>query len=762
MKLVNKEKELVVVESPAKARTITRILGNRYHILASLGHVRDLPENKLGIDIDADFAPNYEIVREKKKVIDEIKAAAKNAPSIYLATDPDREGEAIAWHVMQAVDINNDTPVRRVVFHEITPEAITEAFKHPRDINQNLVNAQQARRTLDRLVGYKLSPFLWKKIQRGLSAGRVQSVALRMIVDREAEIKAFKAREYWVVGAWLRLPNDEAGINSFSATLVGYAGGKKLEIPDHDSATKLVDDLQTASYRIAKVNAKEAQRAPAPPFITSTLQQEAVRKLRLSAQRTMAIAQQLYEGINLGEEGEVGLITYMRTDSTHVAPSALTEARDFIKETYGEGNLHSGARVFSRKGKFTQEAHEAIRPTHVRRTPAMVSKYLDQGQAKLYELIWKRMVASQMASAVIRQTTVDVNARPVSGAHSYLLRASSSQVTSPGFLSIYEEGKDDTESEEKTGRLPELVVDQDITLIKLEKEQRFTQPPPRYTEATLIKTLEQNGIGRPSTYAAIIGTIQKRDYVHKEQGKFIADELGTIVTSVLAQNFPKVVDVAFTAGLEEELDNIARGETRYAPVMRRFWEPFQALIEKASRNQEKIGADEKTDIPCPKCGRMLMVKRGRFGKFLACSGYPECRHTQPLEAEKTAAPVDEACPKCGKPMLVKRGRFGAFLACSAYPECKGTKPLLKKTGFKCPQCGKDLVERVNKKGAKKGRTFIGCSNFPDCKYILNGEPLKTACPACGGLLVAQGDDNARCAKCKWTGPRTDSKNEVTV
>jgi DNA topoisomerase-1 len=760
MSVTNKQPDLVIVESPAKARTISRILGNRYRVLASLGHVRDLPEKKLGIDVEHEFAPSYQLVQGKKKVIEDIREAAKDAPSLFLATDPDREGEAIAWHVIQTAQIDKDKPVHRVVFHEITPDAIGDAFKHPRQVNQDLVNAQQARRTLDRLVGYKLSPFLWKKIQGGLSAGRVQSVALRMIVDREAEIKAFVTREYWVINAMLRRQDDVSSVNVFRATLLGYASGKKIDVPNHDTAVTLASDLESAAYVTRKVNSRDVQRAPAPPFITSTLQQEAVRKLRFSAQRTMAIAQQLYEGINLGDEGSVGLITYMRTDSTHIAPSALAETRDYILEFYGEKNLPPTARVFSRKGKFTQEAHEAIRPTNIHRTPAQMVKFLDPGQAKLYELIWKRMVASQMVSAVFRQTTIDIIAHPKVGSHDYLLRAASSQVMAPGFLTVYEEGRDDSESEEKTGRLPDLTAEQALSLVKLETEQRFTQPPPRFTEATLIKTLEQNGIGRPSTYATILGTIQKRDYVHKEQGKFVADDLGTIVTGVLAQNFPKIVDVAFTASLEEELDNIARGETSYVPVMQRFWGPFQALIEKASRDQDKIDANEVTDIPCPKCGRMLKIKRGRFGKFYACSGYPECRHTQPIEAEKEMAPVNEACPKCGKPMRVKRGRFGLFLACSSYPECKGTLPLVKKTGLICPKCGKELVERANKKGKNKGRSFIGCSNYPECKFILKGEPLTSKCPDCGGLLVSQGEEDARCIKCEWKGPRSDSKEEV--
>jgi DNA topoisomerase-1 len=705
--------KLVIVESPAKARTISRILGTGYAIKATLGHVRDLPRSELGIDITNGFAPRYVIIKQRKGVLGELKKSAEDASAVYLATDPDREGEAISWHLVEAIKLGKSKlPIHRVVFHEITKEAVEKAFHHPRSIDMNLVDAQQARRLLDRLVGYKLSPLLWRKVQRGLSAGRVQSAALRIIVDREREIQNFVRTEYWTIEAELAKSLTKSRKAGFKALLVGLADGTKLQIPNQQEASRIEDELRKADYAVKKVVVKEVARQPSPPFITSTLQQEAWRKLRFSAQRTMIIAQQLYEGISLGEEGSVGLITYMRTDSTHVAAGAIAETRDFITERYGAHFVPPHPRFFVKKSKWAQEAHEAIRPTKIHREPGQLRSYLKPEQFKLYELIWKRMVASQMAAASLDTTTVEINAKCPEPQKGYLLRTTSSVVKFSGFMTLYSEGKDEDGEEEKAIALPELKVGDKLVLLALFPEQCFTQPPPRYTEATLIKALEQRGIGRPSTYAPIISTIQERGYVYKENGKLCPDEIGLVVNDLLAQHFPKIVDLDFTAQLEEELDEIARGEKRWVPVLKDFYMPFEETLNRASERIERV---------------------------------------------KIAKPTEEICPDCGRPMVLKTGRFGKFLSCSGYPDCKKTMTFVVKTGVSCPQCGKELIERTT----KKRRVFYGCSGFPQCKFAVNRKPVPRPCPQCGKLLIMYREGWVKCTACEYKG-KLDELEKIGV
>jgi len=688
-------RKLVIVESPAKARTLGKILGKAYSLKASLGHIRDLPRSRLGVDVEHDFEPKYVVPRAKLKTVNELKKAVKDASSVYLATDPDREGEAIAWHLAEVTN-HHGASYQRVIFHEITDAAVKDAFKNPRQLDMHLVNAQQARRVLDRLVGYKISPLLWKNIRRGLSAGRVQSVAVKIIVDREKEIENFVAEEYWTIDAELtRTVKDD----SFRASLVGIAGGAKPDISNQATADRITGELETASYRIRDIGTRKAARHPAPPFITSTLQQEASRKLRFTAKQTMAIAQQLYEGLPLGAEGSVGLITYMRTDSTRVAASALAETRDFIREKYGSNYLPPKARVFTRKAKGAQEAHEAIRPTSTRREPELIKKYLDTRQFRLYELIWKRMVASQMAAAQYDNTSVDIEA---SNHTRYLLRSTSSVNTFPGFMALYSEGKDEVEKEERSSPLPHLEKGDPLKLLDLFPEQKFTQPPSRYTEATLVKALEKWGIGRPSTYAPILSTIQDRDYVSKVKGSFQPTELGTLVNDMLDKYFPWIVNIKFTARMETYLDDIASDTMTWTDALNKFYVDFDKSLNKASERMEKVKLPDEV--------------------------------------------TDEVCPNCGKPMVVKVGRFGKFIACSGYPECKTTKPYMVKVGVKCPECAGEIIQRVS----KKKRTFYGCSNYPECKFTSSTKPLSRPCPECGGLLVSAGK-SARCLKCSYRG-----------
>ena len=744
-------KKLVIVESPTKARTLSRILGSDYIIKASMGHVRDLPKSALGVDVENGFAPQYVIIPQKRKIINELKSSAQIASAIYLATDPDREGEAISWHLLESAKLDESkSPIHRVAFHEITKEAVEQAFKHPRSINMNLVDAQQARRLLDRLVGYKLSPLLWKKVQRGLSAGRVQSAAVKIIVDREREIENFIPTEFWVIEAELakKLIKDQSP--AFRALFLGLTDGTRIEVHNKDDAHQLKTELNIADYSVKTVQVKDISRAPAPPFTTSTLQQEAWRRLHFTAKRTMVIAQQLYEGVTLGKEGSVGLITYMRTDSTHVAASALTETREFIKIKFGEDFLPAQTRSFGKKGKWTQEAHEAIRPTRIHREPEQLRSYLKPEQIKLYELIWKRMVASQMSAAVSDTKTVDIIAKCSQSRKEYLLRTMSSVTKFPGFIALYSEGKDEDTEEEKPIRLPGLKVGDILTPLDVLLEQRFTQPPWRYTEATLIKALEQKAIGRPSTYAPILSTIQERGYVYKEQGRFRPDDIGKIVNDLLVANFPRVVDLGFTAQMEESLDGIARGQEEWVSVLRGFYTPFDETLKKASETLKRINTDEASDEVCPDCAKPMVIKSGRFGKFLACSGYPECKKTMPLLADADKA-SDEVCPDCAKPMVIKSGRFGKFLACSGYPECKKTMPLLVKIGVSCPDCGKneggELVERIS----KKKRRFYGCNRYPQCNFTIRQKPVPRPCPQCGKLMVHYRGGIVKCTDCGHKG-----------
>lgn len=685
-------KKLVIVESPAKAKTLGKILGRGYSLKASLGHVRDLPRGQMGVDVEKDFTPKYVVPRDKTKLVNELKRAAKDASEIFLATDPDREGEAIAWHLAEVTGHDKKT-YRRVVFREITSDAVKEAFKNPRDIDMKLVDAQQARRVLDRLVGYKISPLLWQKVRKRLSAGRVQSVAVKIIVDREREIERFVPEEYWTIEAELSKKKDSS---SFRASLIGYAGGKKLDVHSREEADIIKKALEGAAYDVLNITVKKATRQPAPPFTTSTLQQEAWRKLRFSTRQTMAIAQQLYEGLPIGNEGNIGLITYMRTDSTTVAGSAVAETMKYIGEKYGPKYVPPRPRSFRAKALGAQEAHEAIRPTRIFREPSVIKTYLTTSQFRLYDLIWKRMVASQMAAALFSNTTVDIEAKDHDD---YLLRTAVSVNTFPGFMTLYSEGKDEAEENGKTS-LPELRKGEDLELHGIYSEQRFTQPLPRYTEATLVKTLEQWGIGRPSTYAPTISTIQDREYVKKIQGSFQPTELGMAVNDLLTRYFPDIINVKFTAGMENELDDIATSVREWVSVIQDFYQPMDKDLKKAIELADKVRLeDEKTGDDCPECGKPLVIKSGRFGKFIACSGYPECKYTQSYQFS---------------------------------------------LGVNCPECGSELVQRVN----RKKRTFYGCSNYPQCKFATNFRPLPRPCPNCGGLLTQRGQQ-ARCIKCDY-------------
>ncbi len=701
-------KDLVIVESPAKARTIERFLGKDVVAKASMGHVRDIPKREMGVNVEnLSFSPKYTVLPEKRKVVSELAKASKAASTVYLATDPDREGEAISWHLLKAARID-ESKAKRVVFHEITQHAVREAFENPRDLDHDLIDAQQARRVLDRIVGYELSPVLWRKVKRGLSAGRVQSVALRLVVDREQEIQAFKPREYWTIEAGLaRHGADATRIKAALRAIKGRKG--KLDIPDEAEASRIVADLDGAAYAVEKVTRKERRSRPAPPFITSTLQQEAARKLRFTARRTMQVAQQLYEGVNLGDQGSTGLITYMRTDSTNVSSLALSETGRYVKEKFGESYVPPAPRRYRRKVKGAQEAHEAIRPTNVYAEPTRVKQYLTREQARLYELIWKRMVASQMADALFDSTTVDVEAASARSDSKYAFRAEGSVLKFAGFRRLYMEDVDDkpADDDKDDQALPDLQENEPLRCLGVTPDQHFTQPPPRYTEATLVKALEERGIGRPSTYAPTLATVMDRDYVRKEKNRFVPTKLGIAVTGLLIAHFPDVIDVGFTARVEEELDDIAAGERAWVPVLREFYGPFNEAVTQAIENAERVprsALDEETDIVCEKCERPMVIKSGRYGRFLSCSGFPECRNSRPLVAQ---------------------------------------------VGVPCPECGGDLVER---RGGKSRRTFYGCSNYPKCDFTVSRKPLPVPCPECSKLLISSGRNNARCTSCDYRGP----------
>ncbi len=736
--------KLVIVESPAKARTIRKYLGAGYDVRASMGHVRDLPKSSLGVDVDAGFAPEYSVLKAKAKVVKELRQRVKQAGEVYLATDPDREGEAIAWHVLEVTN-PGDKPVHRVVFHEVTAPAIRAAFDSPRAIDMQLVNAQQARRILDRLVGYRISPLLWEKVRYGLSAGRVQSVAVRLVVEREREIAAFQPQEYWTVEADLaKIPpagQERTEKDIFRAVLYSVRGKKlgKFGLKTHDDAQAIVDDLQGASYRVLSLARKQVRRWPVPPFITSTLQQAASRTLGFAPSRTMRIAQQLYEGIELGPEGSVGLITYMRTDSTAVSPLAQAEAREYIAGHFGPEYLPEKPPVYRTKAALAQEAHEAIRPTSVKREPQAIAQYLERDQLRLYELIWKRFLASQMVPAVFDQTTADIAAgRPGQEPVPYVFRATGSVLVFPGFLRVYGYEVEEEQPEGTTERyLPPLVEGEPLDLVKLFAEQHFTEPPPRYSEATLIKELEKRGIGRPSTYAVIVETIQERGYVERMEARkrtspLRPTELGFLVNDLLVAHFPDILDYAFTSQVEARLDDIAAGTAEWVPMLEGF---NRTLTEELGRAEQEMRAVKRevqpTNLVCELCGRPMVIRWGRRGEFLACSGYPECKNSRDFtrtEEGQVVAAAEQApsatCEKCGRPMVVKKGRYGPFLACTGYPECKSTRRLVRNdqgelvveqeqpTGEVCELCGRPMVMKRSRYGP-----FLACSGYPECKNI---------------------------------------------
>ncbi|HMA35496.1 MAG TPA: type I DNA topoisomerase [Chloroflexia bacterium] len=707
--------KLVIVESPTKARTISKVLGRAYQVRASGGHVRDLPKTKLGIDTENGFEPQYLVSRDKTKTVKDLRELVQSASTVYLATDPDREGEAIAWHIAEATNARGGGRlVQRISFHEITPEAIREAVAHPREIDMQLVNAQQARRLLDRLVGYKLSPLLWKKVQRGLSAGRVQSVAVRLVVEREREIEAFVPVEYWTIEADFCKEDAAHSVKTrkdgtFHATLQAIRG-KKPELNTQADAEAVIRALQGASYVVESVKRREGRRNAAPPFITSTLQQEAARKLNFTARRTMQIAQQLYEGVEVGGEGAVGLITYMRTDSTQVAMSAQDEARTVIAARYGREYLPASAPQYTKKVRGAQEAHEAIRPTSPGRDPDSLTAHLTGEQLRLYRLIWQRFIASQMAPALLDQTTVDIGGGPATAAapRPYTFRATGSVIKFAGFLAVYREGQDAGDAQDDLDKkaLPPLAERDPLTLIKLSPDQHFTEPPPRYTEATLVKTLEEKGIGRPSTYAPILSTVQDRGYVEKTDKKFVPTPLGRVVNDLLVEQFPDVVDVGFTSQMEEELDDVAEGAREWRRVLGEFYGPFEIEIARAEREVAHITLDK----PEPE----------RLG---------------------------EACPECGKDLLIRTSRFGPFVACAGFPTCRYKRSIPKLMGVACPICH---VGQMVEKRSGRGKVFYSCDRYPACTFSVWNRPLPGACPQCGGLIMqgARGE-GAKCSQCAW-------------
>jgi DNA topoisomerase-1 len=795
-------KSLVIVESPAKAKTIQKYLGKGFTVEASLGHVKDLPKSTLGVDTSNHFETDYVVIPGKEKVLAKLKKLAGPMDAIYLAPDPDREGEAIAAHLAGELARNGgaskkkkkkedaEVPprIQRVTFNEITKRAVQAAFEHPRAIDQNLVDAQQARRVLDRLVGYQVSPLLWDKVRRGLSAGRVQTVALRLIVEREREIKAFEKKEYWTIDAHLAASKPPA----FDARFLGK-GEEKIEVTNGEDAEKIRAALEHADWLVRSVDKKDRRRNAAPPFTTSKLQQDSSRKLRFSVKRTMMIAQRLYEGVELGEEGLVGLITYMRTDSTRVAPEAIQEVREYVGQEYGAAYLPETPNTYKEK-KEAQAAHEAIRPTSAMRHPDQIKQYLKEDEHKVYKLIWQRFVASQIMPAVFDQTTVDIDAKATTG-DVFWFRVTGSVMKFDGFLRVYEESKEgkDEEDEELKHKLPALEAGQKLTLKELKPEQHFTEPPPRYNEASLVKELEERGIGRPSTYSAILSTIQERQYVQKLGGKFTPTEIGLVVTDLLVENFRDIFDVAYTARLEEELDEIEEGKEKWTDTLAEFYKKFTKDLKYAEKHMENIKrmekpTDEKCEncgaplvikwgkhgsfyacstydkedpntckftkenpinLPdldsadvqettqeeyCENCGRVMVLKRGRFGQFMACTGYPDCKTTRRLDQGKKVPdiPIDELCPKCGRNMMIRHGRFGEFTACSGYPECKYVKQNY--IGVKCPECKEgDLVE----KRARKGNTFYGCGNYPKCKFTSAHRPIAEKCPSCGSEYLVQ-------------------------
>jgi DNA topoisomerase-1 len=782
-------KSLVVVESPAKAKTINKYLGRNYKVVASMGHVRDLPKSKLGVDIDEGFEPSYEVIASRKKVLKELKDAAKDADAIFVATDPDREGEAIGWHVAEELGSGNRKKIRRLMFNEITKKGVLSALEHPTQINKQMVDAQQARRVLDRLVGYKISPLLWEKVRRGLSAGRVQSVALKLVCDREREIDRFVSEEYWNIVARLAGPQPP----EFDAKLLKRDGGN-VKIGSQEEADAALADLRKSAWTVSSVTTRERKKGAVPPFITSKLQQAA----RFPVKKTMMIAQQLYEGVELPGEGSIGLITYMRTDSTRVSDQALTEVREYIGQRFGPDYVPEKPNYYRAK-KDAQDAHEAIRPTSMQFPPDAVRAHLTPDQYSLYRLIWNRFVASQMPPATFDETTVDIDAS-ADGLPVYLFRVKGSIPKFAGWMAVYnvEQAEAQTEGpgpdavtaedEEGSSILPILAEGDRVELKELKPEQKFTQPPPRYSEATLVKALEENGIGRPSTYASIIGVIQAREYVNKIDGRFKPTMLGLmLVEKLLSPAFDDILDVGYTRDLEEELDKIEEGKDDYESTLSSFYKKFEKDLKRAAKEMINLkeGVEPDPPVACDKCGKPMVIKAGKFGLFLACSGYPDCENTRELETPEagTEGELEEVCENCGRPMAIKRGRFGQFLACTGYPECKTTRKIIatkqgmtaakpdqildercpkcesnlvlkhgrfgeftacsnypkckyvkqKSTGVLCPKDGGDIVE----KKSRRGKVFYGCANYPDCDFTLWNKPLPEKCPDCGAPFLVE-------------------------
>jgi len=741
---------VVIVESVAKTKTIKKFLGKKYQVLSSVGHLKDLPKRKLGVNIEDGFQPQYITIRGKGKILTELKKAAETADQVYIATDPDREGEAIAWHIFEEIKSKNNR-IQRILFNEITERAVLEAIQNSQSIDIHKVEAQKARRVMDRLVGYQVSPILWQTLYRGLSAGRVQSVALRLIVEREREIKAFIPQEYWSITAQLQGKKTDP----FFSKLIKIKT-KKVEIKNEAAAKTIVDDLKTKLFVVKDITKKEVLRKPAPPFTTSTLQQEAARRLGYTANKIMSLAQQLYEGIELGEEGSVGLITYMRTDSTRIAEEAIMAAREYIGDAYGWEYLPKQARIFKTK-KSAQDAHEAIRPTSMKREPRKIKKHLTKDQYKLYELIWNRFIACQMSDAQLEQTTIDIIAGQRSNndmIEDYLFRTTGSIIKFRGFLQAYddfqENGGDSENNGEQQQKVPsELKIGELLKLLDLIPKQHFTKPPSRYTESSLVKELDNLDIGRPSTYALIISTLLARKYVEKVVRQLHPTELGFTVNDILIQNFPEIFNVRFTALMEEELDKIETKDKNFSDVMNDFYHPFSHALETINSKKDSIRESliKDTEEVCPECGKPLIIRWGRNGKFIGCSGYPDCRYTSPLEKERTE--TDEVCEKCGKPMVVKQGRYGRFLSCSGYPECKNNKPF--SLGISCPKegCSGSIVERRS----RRGKLFFGCNNYPNCNFASWYMPVATACKNCGSPYLEQRSNQKQgeflyCPKCK--------------
>jgi DNA topoisomerase-1 len=730
---------LVIVESPAKAKTIKKYLGKGYSVMASVGHVLDLPQKDLGVDIENDFEPHYVVIRGKTKILKKITDSAQSVDEVFLATDPDREGEAIAWHIAEKIrhvtkprkgKEGAGPRIHRALFNEITSRAIKDAVSKPCDLNAHLFEAQQARRILDRIVGYRLSPLLWDKVRRGLSAGRVQSVAVRIVCEREDEIEKFVTTEYWSVVANL----EGSKPPPFEAKLVKI-DGEDFAIGNAEDAGRIVEEIKAQPMRLARIRRKERRRNPAPPFTTSKLQQEAARKLGFTAKKTMALAQMLYEGIELGEEGAVGLITYMRTDSVRVSDSAIEDVRAFIANRFGAESLPESPVHYKGK-KGAQDAHEAVRPTSCAYPPEAVEAYLERDAMRLYDLIWKRFVASQMKPAVYDQTSFDVEVGR------FLLRATGQVLKFPGFIAVYIEGEDEVKEkdEEENPTLPDLKEGEILNALGIEPHQHFTQPPPRFTEASLVKELEEKGIGRPSTYASIMATIQDKEYVRKIEGRFHPSELGRLVNELLVANFPRVLDVGFTAQMENELDEVEEGRRGWVATLKEFYIPFDEALSEARTKMRDVKREQvKTDIVCEKCGNPMVIKWGRHGEFLACSNYPDCRNTKEFDKAqdgtikvKEVQLSEEKCDQCGSPMLVRRGRYGEFLACSKYPACKGTKSI--GTGVSCPECKDGNLVQKRTRG---GRVFYGCDRYPNCKYALWDKPVAGPCPQCGSPVLVE-------------------------